>query len=117
MPEPVNVKAEPMAPEVGGYRGDPSASFHALAERWHRETGMFSSIAKKLRHPAYQGILSMGDVAVPLILAELASRPGHWFEALKSLTGEDPVPEGDRADVRKAATAWLAWGRRKGLVP
>jgi hypothetical protein len=67
-------------------------------------------------HPAYQRIIGMGEKAIPLILAELAERPGHWFWALASITGEDPVAEQSRGKLREMASAWLAWGRQKGYI-
>ena len=45
--------------------------FFTLAEQWRNETGMLSEPTKKLKHPAYQQIISMGEAALPLILREL----------------------------------------------
>ena len=50
-------------------------------------------------HPAYREIIAMGEPAIGLILAELETRPDHWFEALRALTGEDPVPPEARGDA------------------
>lgn len=60
-------------------------------------------------HPAYQKIIGMGELALPLIMRELRTRPNHWFWALKAITGEDPVPPQYRGQVRKMAAAWLDW--------
>ena len=44
-------------------------------------------------HPAYQQIMAMGDVAIPLLLAQLQSNPDYWFDALIATTqGINPVP-------------------------
>ena len=94
----------------------PDEDFQALAERWRRETGMFSSVTKKVDHPAYQRIIAMGATAVPLILRELAHRPGHWFEALRAIVGESPVPADKKGDITKVREAWLEWGRGKGYI-
>ena len=91
-------------------------AFRALADQWRRETGLHSSPAKKIRHPAYQKIIEMGESAVPLILRELQDRPAHWFAALKAITGASPLPEGERADMRAAAEAWIEWGKQKGYI-
>lgn len=88
--------------------------FRVLVEEWRRETGMHSSIAKKVAHPAYQKIIELGKPVLPLILKELAARPSFWFEALKSISGEDPVEPG--SDVQRAATSWLEWGKEKGYA-
>src|SRR5688572_18926849 len=67
------------------------ARFHALAERWKKETAHHSNIAKRAMHPAYQEIVGMGQSVVPLLLAELRREPDDWFWALHAITGADPV--------------------------
>lgn len=64
----------------------------------------------------YQQIIGMGQAALPLILAELAREPDHWFWALEAITQEDPVPAEARGKVPEMADAWLAWGKQKGIV-
>src|SRR5205823_3160610 len=71
---------------------------------------------KKLQHPAYRAIIGMGDKVIPLILMELRDRPGHWFEALRAITKQTPVPVQDRADSKKVRKAWLEWGRDQGYL-
>jgi hypothetical protein len=66
--------------------------------------------------PAYQQIIRMGHVVVPLILKELKERPDHWFVALSAITGADPIRAGDRGRLEKMTSAWLDWGRERGLV-
>lgn len=90
------------------------AEFQQLALTWRKETAVFSSVTKKVRHPAYQKIIAMGSTAVPLILRELERKPGHWFWALHTISGEDPVGEEDNFDA--AVVAWLEWGKRKGYL-
>jgi type I restriction enzyme M protein len=91
-------------------------AFLALAERWHSETGLHSSIPKKLKHPAYRKIITLGRAAVPHILRELETRPAYWFAALSEITGAEPVPESARRSVKKTAAAWLEWGRGQGYL-
>jgi hypothetical protein len=95
---------------------DPQARFLALKVEWEAETAHLSSITEICMHPAYQQIIGMGQEAVPLILAELRRKPGHWFWALRSITGEDPVPPQLRGRMRQMAEVWLRWGTRKGIV-
>ena len=92
------------------------AAFVSLADQWKRETGMFSSISKKVKHPAYQKIIAMGEPAIPLILHELEERPGHWFAALEALTEASPLPATGRIDMNQAAAAWLSWGKENGYL-
>src|SRR5207247_626048 len=89
------------------------AMFRALAEKWRLDTEMHSSMSKKLQHPAYQSIIAMGQPAIPLILRELRDRPGFWFEALKAITGQSPVPSNERTDPRRMRDRWLKWGKEK----
>ncbi len=88
-------------------------TFRALADLWRRETEMLSSLSKKLTHPAYQKIIGLGEPAIPLILRELRDRPGFWFEALKAITRQSPVPPEERADPRLVRERWLNWGKEK----
>src|SRR5947207_10431415 len=52
-------------------------------------------------HPAYQQIIGMGKEAIPLILEELQREEDHWFWALKSITGDDPVAPSERGQLPK----------------
>lgn len=90
--------------------------FRRLADQWVRETGMVSSISKRVRHPAYRAIIRMGQRALPMILCELRDRPDHWFSALREIAQESPVPERDRTDPQLAREAWLSWGKQRGLI-
>jgi hypothetical protein len=90
-------------------------AFSALAERWRTETGDSSSIMRIIMHPAYQRIIGMGPAAIPLILDDLARTESHWFWALQSITGENPIPHHARGYVDRMAEAWLEWGRQRGI--
>lgn len=58
----------------------------------------------------------MGHTAIRLILLEMKKRPGHWFWALKSITGEDPVLPEQRGRMKEMTQAWLRWGREKNYL-
>lgn len=92
------------------------ARFRELAEQWHRESGMYSAISKKVQHPAYRSIIALGEKALPLILCELRDRPGYWFDALKAIAKESPVLPAERADPKRVRMAWLKWGQERGLI-
>lgn len=92
--------------------------FQGLVTAWQQERGAMSSITEGATCPAYQGIIGMGDIAVPFLLATLRSEgdePDQWFWALKAITGVDPVRDADRGNYRAMADAWLSWGARVGL--
>ena|SRR5437868_3684926 len=89
--------------------------FRKLADTWKRETLYLSSAAKKAMHPAYQGIIGLGELAVPLILQELKRDPADWFWALTAITGESPIAAAAAGNVEEMAASWLRWGRQHGL--
>jgi hypothetical protein len=104
---------------VVGPRPDAGLSqrFGDLVRQWKAATTFTSSGAEIALHPAYQQIIGMGKDAIPLILEELQREEDHWFWALKSITGADPAPPGDRGNLPKMTAAWLGWAETNGYLP
>lgn len=90
--------------------------FRALSRQWREACGLLSSTSAMIAHPAYQEIIELGQSVVPLLLRELEQEPVHWFEALKAITGDDPVSPSDWGDIPAMTAAWLAWGRSHQLI-
>ncbi len=90
--------------------------FDELTTRWRQETGPLSSVSAKAMHPAYQQIIGMGPVVLPLILHELEKQPEQWFWALRAITGIDPVPIPNRGRLKEMTHAWLQWGKEHGFI-
>lgn len=90
--------------------------FHFLATEWKRQSRLLSNGIQKAMLQPYQRIIGMGRPVVPLILEDLQREPAHWFWALESITGENPVPEAERGSVPKSVEAWLNWGRQHRLL-
>ena len=90
--------------------------FQQLKEAWQKETRYQSFSRQIALHPAYQRIIGMGRDALPLILKELEAGPHHWFWALRSISGEDPVSEDSRGDMKAMTDSWLDWGRKAGVI-
>ena len=88
--------------------------FLQLSQQWRQETGMLSVVSKIVIHPTYQRIIGMGQPVIPLIFRELEREPDHWFWALQSITGENPVSVDRRGDIVQMAAAWLEWGKAHG---
>lgn len=94
--------------------------FERLVAEWHDETDVYSSLLKVISHPAYLKIIAMGDVAIPMILQEMKSGPGHWFPAIEALTvdlramGEEPAKGSSTSSEARAA--WVLWGESKGYL-
>ena len=93
---------------------DIQAEFDRLAAEWKEDTRFVSSTHALTGHPAYQRIIRIGEPALPLILRNLEESGGHWFSALREITGEDPVKPEERGNVRAMTARWLEWGRGGG---
>ena len=90
--------------------------FRRLASQWKQDTAILSTADQICMHSAYQQIIGLGPAALPLILRELQREVDHWFWALYSITGADPIPEESRGNMREMAQVWLEWGRERGLI-
>ena len=94
----------------------PKHRFLSLKFQWEHDTALMSSISEMVMHPAYQRIIGMGEKAIPFIMNELKTNGGHWFWALKSISGEDPVLPEYRGNIEEMTKAWLKWGEDKGYI-
>lgn len=90
--------------------------FDELATRWERETRNLSSPQAMASHPAYAKIIRLGNDALPLIFERMERQPGFWFEALRRITGEDPVQSAQRGNVDAMWKAWVKWGTERGHI-
>src|ERR1700678_4585025 len=75
--------------------------FRRLESLWTAETGHLSSTTKIINHPAFQEILTLGAKVIPLMLGDVEVRPRLWVWALPRITGADPIPESDDANIAK----------------
>jgi hypothetical protein len=85
--------------------------FRKQVQTWKDETKHCSSVKKAVGHRSYLRIIGLGRPAIPLLIRELQERPDHWFVALESITGEDPVPP--TATFDQAVQAWVDWWSRR----
>jgi hypothetical protein len=89
-------------------------AFLQLVAQWRHDTNFMSSPSAIVEHPAYQSVIGLGVPAISLILRELEREPDFWFEALRKITGENPVPQEDHGDMYRMTQAWLDWGAKNG---
>ena len=104
---------------IGDYVDQLAASkarFQRLAAEWREQAAPLSSSTDRAMLPAYQAIIGMGETALPFILDEMRQRGGHWFWALRAITGENPVPLEHRGNVEAMTQDWLQWARRRGCI-
>ena len=90
--------------------------FERLKYEWKLESKHQSNTKQMAMLQSYQQIIGLGPSVLPLLLRELAREPDHWFWALEAITGQNPVAADAVGNVAAMATAWLAWGRREGLL-
>ncbi|MCY4040187.1 MAG: hypothetical protein OXF72_02875, partial [Gammaproteobacteria bacterium] len=95
--------------------------FTELADRWERDTVFMSNSSRAVKHPAHREIISMGESVVPLLMERIQENldgkreaGGHWFYALHSITGANPVKHSERGNIQAVEEAWLEWGARNG---
>jgi hypothetical protein len=93
---------------------DTLREFYRLMAIWKTTTVHLSNITEKCLHPAYKEITAMGQRVLPLIFSELAREPDHWFAALRTLTGINPVPLQSRGRLAEMTNAWIEWARHHG---
>lgn len=87
-----------------------------LIALWQNETSHVSSVHQMISHPAYLQIIAKGQKALPYIFHELEKMPDYWFAALRAITGEDPVPENIRGDMKGMRDYWIGWAEAEGYV-
>ncbi len=99
---------------MDSYKLSDRERFNLLADRWKEDTCFESNVTRIVEHPAYQEIISMGEIALPLILSRVREDHEHWFWALYKITDEDHA-QGETT-VSGAVAAWLSWGMEEGHI-
>lgn len=90
--------------------------FREEAEKWTRDTAFLSSTPKMVLHDSYQRIMAMGPEVLPFLLKDLQENRRSWFWALRHVTRANPVAPQDQGNLDKMIAAWVAWGKREGLI-
>lgn len=98
---------------IGDLRNASEAEFQQLASRWKSDTMFISSVQDRVLHPAYQRIIGLGRPVLPFLLRDMEINRTDWFWALRSITGQDPVPESSRGKRNEMIDAWLAWAEHQ----
>lgn len=106
------IEGPPMLPKIDLVE----ARFKSLVEEWKKDTRFISSSTQMFSHPAYYQIIGLGLPVLPFLFRELKENGGHWFLALSSITGQNPVKPEDRGRVKRMTEAWLNWGEEHGFI-
>ena len=92
------------------------SDFDRLTAQWKRETTHISSPTMIAQHRAYQEVVDMGSVAVPMILRDLKEAPAMWIMALRQITGQLPIRDEDRGNIEVMRAAWIDWGELNDYI-
>ncbi|MCY3627044.1 MAG: hypothetical protein F4039_04590 [Gammaproteobacteria bacterium] len=89
--------------------------FDSLVNQWREDTRVLSDAALIFEHPAYQSIISIGEPMLPFIHEDLLNGGGHWYYALRKITGYTPKNLKSRksSELRRA---WLQWLNQRVLL-
>ncbi len=112
----IRITSTPVKDESRKTRINSRQKFDAFSRQWHEETFVLSSTTEICSHNAYLEIINMGDEVLPFILEDLKKSPDHWFSALRSITGSDPVLPEQRGRMKQMTKAWIDWGFENGYL-
>ena len=90
--------------------------FNENKEKWKKDTLLTSNMSEIVYHPSYLRIIGLGPVILPEIFKSLEKDRGHWFLALMSITGEDPLRGNFGLPHDDMVKIWLEWGKQRGYV-
>jgi len=86
--------------------------FDKLYKKWQDET-QFDSFIGDPYHKSYDKIIKYGYRAVPYIINKIKEEPSLIFVALIRITGETPIKEENKGNVKKMAEDWIEWWEKK----
>jgi hypothetical protein len=94
--------------------------FRALVKEWDEwePTIAHCSMPMERKSLVWPKTIAMGMPIVPLILAELQSKPHWWMlQALSEITNENPCPQKHAGRFPKLIRDWILWGKENGHLP
>lgn len=83
--------------------------FCNLKEKWMNETAHMSSIKDRCQNSTYQKIIEMDLKVVPFLIKDMEKNNTHWFWALHSITGANPVKKENQGRVEDMVKDWKNW--------
>jgi hypothetical protein len=83
--------------------------FDEMKAKWYRETAFSSSPDEMRNTDSYKEIVSYGRIALPYIIKEIQDNPSLLMMAAHDITGENPITESIRGDMRAMMGAWVGW--------
>ena len=85
-----------------------SAKFHFQLhlQRWEKKTKLQSSVYRIIGDDDFKAIVSMGEVATPLIIAEIQQRPSTLVWALNFIYGKK-ISNNSNLTISEACKLWI----------
>lgn len=86
--------------------------FAELAEQWEAHCAanrVSSNPYVYLRHPSFEGIVALGEAAVPLIVDRYRDGSVFWGAALRQITGISQFGDGVVGNLEATRRGWLQW--------
>ena len=83
--------------------------FYHLKDMWDKDTYVESDPNVKHNNENYREIISLGKEIIPILIKDLDTSNGDWFNALRNITGVDPVIEENRGYHQKMVDDWKKW--------
>ena len=86
--------------------------FLKLKNKWKSETMFYSSSTTIFNNSSYKEIINFGEKSVPWIIRELKRTDDHWFYALKTITGINPVNPENYGIISQMKKDWIDWAEQ-----
>jgi hypothetical protein len=98
------------------YKDHVKKSFDLYNSVWKNETLFSSSISEIVNNSAYRAIIDLGKRALPYIFEDLKTSDNHWFYALESVTGQNPIRESHRGILPLMKQDWIQWAIENNII-
>ncbi len=93
-------------------------TIQTLVARWRNDSKFVSSMSELTSHPAHFAIVYLGRIqpltVVPILLREASEHGDWWFDALRLITGENPVSVDDSGNWDAILQAWIEYLQQQG---
>lgn len=85
--------------------------FDDLYKKWNENTMFYSSPKMIIEDENFQGILSMGDQAIPLILNMIENEPSQLVWALNILTNKK-ISQSPMVSIQDSCKRWVKFAKQ-----
>lgn len=90
--------------------------YKILRDSWRAESWVSPTAASMQELDSFRQLVAMGEIVIPLILADIKNGVPFMHIFLYSLTTERPTKPFTPGDIKGIEEAWLDWGILKGYL-